>query len=51
MSVQRTLCGSSTPSLTGLDLTIAGFARVVPKWTGRPSYAPKDLLKLYIYGP
>jgi transposase len=23
---------------------------VVPKWTGRPSYAPKDLLKLYIYG-
>ena len=34
----------------GLDLTIAGFARVVPKWTGRPGYAPKDLLKLYIYG-
>ena len=34
----------------GLDLTIAGFARVVPKLTGRPSYAPKDLLKLYIYG-
>ena len=34
----------------GLDLTLAGFTRVVPKWTGRPSYAPKDLLKLYIYG-
>jgi transposase len=34
----------------GLDLTIAGFAGVVPKWTGRPGYAPKDLLKLYIYG-
>ena len=34
----------------GLDLTIAGFARVVPKWIGRPGYAPKDLLKLYIYG-
>jgi transposase len=34
----------------GQDLTIAGFARVVPKWTGRPGYAPKDLLKLYIYG-
>jgi transposase len=34
----------------GLDLTIAGSARVVPKWIGRPGYAPKDLLKLYIYG-
>jgi transposase len=34
----------------GLDLTTAGFARVVANWTGRPGYAPKDLLKLYIYG-
>jgi transposase len=34
----------------GLDLAIAGFARVVANWTGRPGYAPKDLLKLYIYG-
>src|SRR5208337_3192567 len=34
----------------GLDLTLAGFARVVPKRTGRTGYAPKDLLKLYIYG-
>jgi transposase len=33
-----------------LDLTIAGFARVVANWTGRPGDAPKDLLKLYIYG-
>ena len=24
--------------------------RVVASWTGRPGYAPKDLLKLYIYG-
>jgi transposase len=34
----------------GLDLTAAGFIRVQPKMTGRPGYAPKDLLKLYIYG-
>jgi transposase len=34
----------------GLDLTAAGFARVTPKRTGRPGYAPVDLLKLYIYG-
>src|ERR1700747_3393359 len=27
-----------------------GFARVIPKATGRPGYAPGDLLKLYIYG-
>ncbi|MDQ2762273.1 MAG: IS1182 family transposase [Pseudomonadota bacterium] len=34
----------------GLDLAAAGFIRVKPKTTGRPGYAPKDLLKLYIYG-
>ncbi len=34
----------------GLDLTAAGFIRVAPKGTGRPGYAPKDLLKLYVYG-
>jgi transposase len=34
----------------GLDLTAAGFIRVAPKATGRPGYAPNDLLKLYIYG-
>jgi transposase len=34
----------------GLDLTAFGFARVAPKQTGRPGYAPSDLLKLYIYG-
>ena len=34
----------------GLDLTAAGFIRVAPKRTGRPGYAPTDLLKLYIYG-
>jgi len=34
----------------GLDLTAAGFVRVAPQVTGRPGYAPKDLLKLYVYG-
>jgi transposase len=34
----------------GLDLGKAGFARAEPKATGRPGYAPGDLLKLYIYG-
>ncbi len=33
-----------------LDLGAAGFARVVPKATGRPGYDPADLLKLHIYG-
>jgi transposase len=34
----------------GFDLAGAGFRRVEPKATGRPGYAPGDLLKLYIYG-
>ena len=34
----------------GLDLVEAGFGRVQPKATGRPGYAPGDLLKLCIYG-
>jgi len=34
----------------GFDLAAAGFADVEPKATGRPGYAPADLLKLYIYG-
>ena len=33
-----------------LDLTAAGFLRSRPKGTGRPGYAPGDLLKLYLYG-
>lgn len=33
-----------------LDLSDMGFTHSVPKLTGRPSYAPSDLLKLYIYG-
>ena len=36
--------------MDGLDLQAAGFARVEPKATGRPGYAPADLLKFYIYG-
>jgi len=34
----------------GLDLAAASFSGVEPKATGRPGYAPADLLKLYIYG-
>ena len=34
----------------GLDLAALGFARVTAEATGRPGYAPGDLLKLYIYG-
>ncbi len=33
-----------------LDLKAVGFARVEAQATGRPGYAPGDLLKLYIYG-
>ena len=33
-----------------LDLGGLGFSRVDPKATGRPSYHPSVLLKLYIYG-
>lgn len=34
----------------GLDLRALGFERIDPKSTGRPSYHPSALLKLYIYG-
>jgi transposase len=34
----------------GLDLAAAGFVGVDAKPTGRPGYAPADMLKLYIYG-
>src|ERR1700740_481045 len=34
----------------GLDLPDLGFAGVEPEATGRPSYHPSVLLKLYIYG-
>ena len=34
----------------GLGLATEGFARVAAKATGRPGYAPVDLLKLYVYG-
>lgn len=33
-----------------LDLEQLGFDKAVPKATGRPSYHPGDLLKLYLYG-
>jgi transposase len=34
----------------GLDLAKLGFDGVIPEATGRPSYHPSALLKLYIYG-
>jgi transposase len=34
----------------GLDLGKLGFCRVAPLETGRPSYHPATLLKIYIYG-
>ena len=33
-----------------LDLPALGFEGAVAKATGRPSYHPADLLRLYIYG-
>jgi transposase len=33
-----------------LDLSTLGFAGVVPAVTGRPSYHPATLLKIYLYG-
>ena len=33
-----------------LDLAELGFAGVVPETTGRPSYHPATLLKIYLYG-
>jgi transposase len=36
--------------IDALDLRALGFDGVVPESTGRPSYHPTVLLKLYIYG-
>ena len=33
-----------------LDLKALGFDGVVPEVTGRPSYHPATLLKIYLYG-
>ena len=33
-----------------LDLAALGFAGVVPEATGRPSYHPATLIKIYLYG-
>jgi transposase len=34
----------------GLEMAKLGFARAIPATEGRPSYDPRDLLRLYIYG-
>jgi len=36
--------------VNSLDIDKLGFMKSQPKETGRPSYDPRDLLKLYIYG-
>jgi len=36
--------------ISSLDLGELGFTRATPAATGRPAYAPADLLKLYLYG-
>jgi transposase len=36
--------------INSLDLHELKFARPEPSDTGRPAYAPKDMLKLYVYG-
>src|SRR5512137_486693 len=36
--------------VVSLPLGALGFERAVPAATGRPPYAPADLLKLYLYG-
>ncbi|QIF04998.1 IS1182 family transposase [Roseimicrobium sp. ORNL1] len=36
--------------VNGLDMVALKFTHAVPSATGRPSYDPKDLLKLYLYG-
>jgi transposase len=36
--------------VSGLDLGQLGFTRAQPAETGRPAYAPGDLLRLYLYG-
>jgi transposase len=34
----------------GLDLERLGFKRTAPIAVGHPSYDPRDILKLYLYG-
>lgn len=36
--------------VNSLDMQELGFKRSEPNNTGRPSYDPRDLLKLYLYG-
>lgn len=36
--------------VNGLDMVALGFEKSRPAATGRPCYAPDDLLKLYLYG-
>jgi transposase len=46
----RTIQSASSTPFDALDLRALGFDGVVPEATGRPSYHPAILLKLYIDG-
>ena len=46
----RTIRFAQSMSSSKLDLAELGFGGVDPEATGRPSYHPSILLKLYIYG-
>ena len=50
MSARTIRCASSMHLSMGWILRRRGLSDVEPKVTGRPGYAPADLLKLYIYG-
>ena len=47
---QRTSGGGLDAFVDALDLAELGFEGVEPEATGRPSYHPAVLLKLYVYG-
>ena len=36
--------------IDALDLAALGFDGVIPEETGRPSYHPATILKIYVYG-
>ena len=36
--------------IDSMDVKAAGFQRAKPNDTGRPSYDPRDMLRLYVYG-
>ena len=47
---ENNLCRVIDAFVNSLDLIELGFKYAVPKDTGRPPFAPGDMMKLYIYG-